>query len=249
MGKQCKHFILLGSKITADGDCSHEIKRYFLLGRKAMTKLDSILKSRDVNLLTNVHLVKVLFFPVVMYGCESWPKERWALKNWWVFFVFFFLFVCFLNWCFWAMVLEKTLESSLDCKEIKPILKEIGRTDFEADTPILWPPDGKNGLIGKTLMLGKIWGRRRRGWQVEMVGWHHQLDRHESGVGDGHGGLACCSPWDGKELDATEWLKWLILFPLPVCDKAGVQSVLSHNCNNKIGFVAWVTILELYPSG
>ena len=88
MGKQCKHFILLGSKITVDGDCSHENKRYFLLGRKAMTNLDSILKSRGVNLLTNVHLVKVLVFPVVMYGCESWPKERWALKNWCFFFFF-----------------------------------------------------------------------------------------------------------------------------------------------------------------
>ena len=97
-------FLFLGSKITADGDCSHEIRRCLLLGRKAMTTLDSILKSRDVTLPTKVHLVKVIVFPVVMYGCELDYKESWAPKN----------------WCFWTVVLEKTLESPLDSKEIKP---------------------------------------------------------------------------------------------------------------------------------
>jgi len=97
-------FILGGSKITADGDCSHEIKRCLLLGRKLMTNLDSILKSRDITLPTNVHPVKAMVFPVVMYGCELDHKESWAPKN----------------WCFWTVVLEETLESPLDCKEIKP---------------------------------------------------------------------------------------------------------------------------------
>ena len=109
MGKQWKQWQTLfwgAPKITADGDYSHEIKRCLLLGRKVMTNLDSILKSRDITLPTKVHLVKALVFPVVMYGCESWTvKESWALKN----------------WCFRTVALEKTLESPLDCKEIKPV--------------------------------------------------------------------------------------------------------------------------------
>ena len=121
-----------------------------------MTNLYSISKSRDITLLTKVHLVKAMVFPVVMYGCESWTyKESWAPKN----------------WCFWTVVLEKTLESPLDCKEIQPVHPKgnkswifIGRTDAEAETPILWPPDVKN-LLEKTLMLGKIEGGRRKGWQ------------------------------------------------------------------------------------
>ena len=158
MGKQWKQWetILGGSKITADGDCSHEIKRRLLLGRKAMTNLDSILKSRDMTLPTKVHLVKAMVFPVVMYGCESWThKESWALKN----------------WCFWTVVLEKTLQSPLDYK-IKPVHPKgnpswifIGRSDAEGETPILWLPDVKNWLLAKTLILGKIEGRRRRGLQ------------------------------------------------------------------------------------
>ena len=100
-----RDFIFLGSKITADGDCSHEIKRLLLLGRKAMTNLDSVLKSRDITLPTKVHLVKAMVFPVVLYECELDCEESWAPKN----------------WCFWAVVLEKTLESPLDCKEIQPV--------------------------------------------------------------------------------------------------------------------------------
>ena len=114
-----------GSKITEDGDCSHEIKRCLLLGRKVMTNLDSIFKSRDITLPTKVCLVKAIVFPVVMYGCE--------------------------NWCFWTVVLEKTLESPLDCKEIQPAHPKgdqswvfIGRTDVEAETPIFWPPNVKS---------------------------------------------------------------------------------------------------------
>ena len=155
-------FIFLGSKITADGDCSHEIKRCSLFGRKAMTNLDSILKSRDITLLTKVHIVKAMIFPVVMYGCELDDKERFSKK----------FFGGPKNWCFWTVVLEKTLESPLDSKEIKLVNPKgnqhwifTGRTDAEAETPILWPPDAKNWFIRKTLMLGKIEGRRIRGRQ------------------------------------------------------------------------------------
>ena len=207
-----RDLIFLGSKITTDGDCSHAIKRCLLLGRKAMTNLDSILKSRDVTLPTKVRLVKAMVFPVVMYGCEkvkvkvvqlcltlcdprdypvhgilqarilewvdipfsrgsspnpgikprspalqadSFPaepqgklgyKESWVPKN----------------WCFWTVVLEKTLESPLDCKEIKSVDSKwnqfwifMGRTDAEAETPILRPPDAKNWLLEKDPDAGK----------------------------------------------------------------------------------------------
>ena len=120
-------FVFWGSKITADGDCSHEIKRRLLLRRKVMTNLDSILKNRDITLPTKFLLVKAMVFPVVMYGCDY--EESWAPKNWF----------------FWTVVLEKTLESPLDCKEIQPVHPKrdqswvfIGGTNVEAETPILW---------------------------------------------------------------------------------------------------------------
>ena len=125
----------------------------------------------------------------------------------------------------WTVVLEKTLESPLDCKEIQPINPKgnqswmfIGRTDAEAEAPILWPPDVKNWLIGKDPDAGKDWKQEEKGMtENKMVGWHHRLDGHEfgwtPGVGDGQGGLACCDSWDlfqscGQELDTTEWLHW-----------------------------------------
>ena len=163
--------ILRGSKITADGDYSHEIKRRLFLGRKVMTNLDSILKSRDITSPTKVHLVKATVFPVVMYGMwELDYKESWAPKN------------C----CFWTMVLEKTLESPLDCKEIQPVRPKgnqswifIGRTDADAETPILWPPD-ENSLIGIDPVAGKDWRWEEKGTtEVEMVGRRHGLDGHE----------------------------------------------------------------------
>ena len=193
-------FIFLGSKITADGDCSHEIKRQLLLERKVMTNLDSIFKSRDITLPTKVHLVKAMVFPVVMLNCE----ESWALKN----------------WCFWIVVLEKTLESPLDCKEIQPVHSEgdqpwvfFGRNDAKAETPGLWPPHVKSCLIGKDSDAGRDWGQEEKGTtEDEMAGWHHWLDGRESewtpGVGDGHGGLACCNSWGRKESDTTERLMW-----------------------------------------
>jgi len=125
------------------------------------------------------------------------------------------------NWCFWTVVLEKTLESPLDFKEIQPVnLKGnqswifIWRTDTAAETPILWPLDVKNWLIWKDPDAGKDWKWEEKGMREdEMVGWHHRLNGHESeqtpGVGDGQGGLACCRLWGHKESDRTEWLKWL----------------------------------------
>ena len=123
------------------------------------------------------------------------------------------------NWCFLTVVLEKTLESPLDCKEIQPVHPKgnqswifIGRTDAEAETPILWPPDGKNWLIWKDPDAGKDWRQEEEGTtEGEMAGWHHRLDGHEFGwtleVGDGQGGLVCCDSWGRKESDTTEWLK------------------------------------------
>ena len=197
-----RDFVFWGSKITADGDYSHEIKRCLLLGRKAMTNLNSILKSRDITLLTKVHLVKAMVFPVVMSGCESWTMKKAECQRIDVFEL----------WC-WRRLL-----SPLDCKEIQPVNPKgnqswifIGRTDAEA--PILWPPDAKNWLIGKDPDAGKDWRQEEKGMtEDEMIGWHHRLDGHEFeqslGVGDGQRSLACCSPWGCKELDTTEWLNW-----------------------------------------
>ena len=165
-----RDFILGGSKITADGDCSHEIKRPLLLGRKIMTNLDSILKSRDITLPPKVCLVKAMVFPRLWMWKLDY-KESWVQKN----------------WCFWTVVLEKTLESPLDCKEIQLVHPKgdqswtfIGRTDVEAETPILWPPDAKSKLIWKDPDVGKDWGQEEKGMtKDEMVGWHHRLDGHE----------------------------------------------------------------------
>ena len=154
--------IFLGFKIPADGDYSHEINKCLLLGRKDMTNLDSTLKSRDITLLTKVHLVKAMVFPEVMYGCESWTMKK--AEHW------------------RTVMLEKTVESPLDCNELKPVNHIgnqswifIGRTD--AETPILWPSDVKTNSLEKTLMLGKTEGRRRRddrgqhGWKSSLTQW------------------------------------------------------------------------------
>ena len=121
------------------------------------------------------------------------------------------------NWCFWTVVLEKTLESPLACKEIQPVhpkgdqsLVFIGRTDVEAEAPILWPPDVKSWLIWRDPDAGKDWGQEEKGMaEDEMVGWHHRLNGHEfgwtPGVGDGQEGLVCCGSWGYKESDTTEW--------------------------------------------
>ena len=172
MRKQWKQtdFILEDSKITADGDCSHEIKRYFLLGRKAMTNIDSIFKSRDI---TNKgpSCQSYGFSRSHVWMWELDYKESWVPRN----------------WCFWTVVLEKTLESSLDCKEIQPVHPKgdqswvfTGRTDVEALTLILWPSDAKSWLIWKDPDSGKDWGQEEKGTtEDEMVGWHHWLNGHE----------------------------------------------------------------------
>ena len=144
------------------------------------------------------------FFSGHVWMWELDYKESWALKN----------------WCFWTVVLEKTPESPLDCKEIQPVHPKgdqswvfIGRTDAEAETLILWPPGVKSWLIWKDPDAGKDCGQEEKGTtEDEMVGWHHRLNGHgfgwDLGVGDGQGSLACCSSWGCKESGMTEWLNW-----------------------------------------
>ena len=205
-GETVTDFIFLGSKITADGDCNHEIKRCLLLERKAMTNLDSLLKSRDITLPTKIHLVKAMVFPVVMYGCESWTikkAEHWRID-------------ALEPWC-WRRLLRVPWTARRSNQSIlKEISPKYGKTDAGAETPILWPPDAKNWLIGKDSDAGKDWRQEEKGTtEDKMIGWHHWLDGHEfeqaPGVGDGQGSLAWCGPWGLKELDTTEWLTWIEL--------------------------------------
>ena len=151
-------------------------------------------------------------------------EEGWALKN----------------WCFWTVVLEKTLESPLDCKEIPPVHSEgdqpwdfFGRNDAKAETPVLWPPHVKSWLIGKDSDAGREWGQEEKGTtEDEMAGWLHWLDGRESEwtpeVGDGQEGLACCDSWVRKELDTTEWLNWTECYP-----QSNLSSKLSQNVSIK----------------
>ena len=143
-----------------------------------------------------------------LWATREAPEESWALKN----------------WHFWTVVLEKTLESPLDCKEIQPIHSKgdqswvfFGRTDAEAETAILWPPHVKSWLIGKGSGAARDWGQEEKGTtEDEIARWHHRLDRHECewtpGVGDGQGGLECCGSWGHKESDTTEQLNWTELW-------------------------------------
>ena len=187
-------------KITADGDWSHEIKRLLLLGRKAMTNLDSVLKSRHHFADKGPYSQSYGFSSSHIWIWELDHKEGWAPKN----------------GCFWIVVLEKTLESPSDSKEIKPVNPKgnqswilIGRNDTEV--PILCPPDAKSWLIRKDPDAGKDWRQEEKGMiEDETVGWHHQLNGHEFeqalGDGEGQGSLAYCSPWGHKESNTTEWL-------------------------------------------
>ena len=161
-----------GSKITADGDCSYEIKRSLLLGRNVMTNLDSILKSRDIYFANKGPSSQD-------YGFSSSHAWMWELdyKESWV----------PNNWCFWTVVLETTFESPLDCKEIQLVHPKgdqswvfNGRTDVETETPILWPPNAKSWLLWKDPDAGKDWGQEEKGpTEDEMVGWHHRLNEDE----------------------------------------------------------------------
>ena len=144
-------FIFGGSKITTDGDCSHEIKRRLLLGRKVMTNLDSILKNRDITLPTKVCLVKAMVFPVVIYGCESWTVKKAECQR----------IDAFELWC-WRRLLRVPWSTR---RSNQSILKEISPEYADAEAPIFWPPDAKNWFIGKDPGVGKDWSRRRRGRQ------------------------------------------------------------------------------------
>ena len=193
--------------MTADGDCSHEIKRCLLLGRKVMTNIDSILKSRHYFANKGPSSQGYGFSSGHVWMWELDCEESWVQKN----------------WCFWTVVLENTLESPLAYKEIQPVHPKgdqswvfIGRTDVEAETPVLWPPDANSWLIWKNPDAGKDWGQEGKGMtEDEMVGWHHQLGGHvfgwTPGVGDGQGGLACCGSWGRKVSDLTERLNWIEL--------------------------------------
>ena len=156
-----------------------------------------------------VHNLPQLHMQLFSVPCE----ESWVLKN----------------WCFWTVVLEQTLESPLDWKEIQPVHSKgnqswvfFGRTDAKAETPVLWPPHVKSWLIGKDPDAGRDWGQEEKGTtEDEMAGWHHRLDgrKFESTlwVGDGQGGLECCDSWGHKELDKTERLNWTEQFLSILC--------------------------------
>ena len=197
-------FIVLGSKITADGDWSHEIKKHLLLERKPMNNLDNILKSRHITLPTKVRLVKAMGFPVVMYRCESWTVKKvecWRID-------------AFELWC-WRRLLrvpwtakrsnQSILEEissgcSLEGLMLKLKLQYFGHLMRRVDS------------LEKT-DVGRDWGQKEKGMtEDEMAGWHHRLDGQEFGwtlgVGDGQGGLGCCNSWGRKESDMTEWLNW-----------------------------------------
>ena len=187
--------IFLGSKITADGDCSHEIKRCLLLWRKVMTNLHSILKA-ETFFATKICLVKAMFFPVFMYRCENWTRKKTEHQR----------IGAFELWC------------PLDCKEIKPVSPKenqswifLGRTYAETEAPIPWPIDAKKWHFGRDSDAEKDWRQEKKGIsEDEMVGWHHWLDGHKFmqalGFGDEQGNLAFCSPWGCKESDTVKWL-------------------------------------------
>ena len=185
------HTIFLGSKISADSDCNHEVKRSLFLGRKAMTNLNSSIKKQkhyfDIN---GLYCQSYGFSSSHIWMWELDNKKDWGLKN----------------WCLQTVVLEKTLESPLGNKEIKPLNPKgnqpqifIGRTDAEAEALIIWPPDAKNQLVGKKPDSGRDWRQEEKGrTEAEMVGCHHRLNRHEFeqtlGNSEGQGSLVCCSP-------------------------------------------------------
>ena len=196
-------FILGGSKVTTDGDCSHEIKRCLLLGRKAMANLDSILKSRDITLPTKVYLVKAMVFPLMW--CDSWTvkkAEHWRTD-------------AFELWC-WRRLLrvrwianrsnQSILKIGPGCS-LEGLMLKLKLQDFGH---LMW----RTSSLESTLMVGGIEDGRRRGWQwMRWLDGHHRLDGHEFewtlGVGDGQGSLACCSPWGCKVSDINEWPNWL----------------------------------------
>ena len=174
-------------------------------GRRAVTSLDSIFKSRDITLPTKVHIVKAVVFPVVTYGCESWTIKKAECRRIDAFQLWYWRRLLRVLW-----IVRRSNQSTL--KEINP--EFIGRTDAEAEAPILGPPDGKSWLIGKDPDAEKDWRQEEKGTtEDEMAGWHRRLNAHEFGwtlavFGDGQGGLGCCGSWSHKESDTTERLNW-----------------------------------------
>ena len=197
-------FILGGSKITADVDCSCEIKRRLLLGKKVIANLGSILKSRDITLSTKVYPVKAMVFPVVIYGCESWNTKKVEHRR----------IDAFQLWC-WRRLLRvpwttrRSNQSIL--KEISPECSLAGlmlKLKLQCFGHLMWRVDS-----GKDPDVGKDWAQEEKGTtEGEMIGWHHRLNGHEfgwtPGVGDGQEDLACCGLWGYKESDTAEWLNW-----------------------------------------
>ena len=202
-----KDIIFLGSEIIVDSVCNHKIKRCLLLERKAMTNLDSILKSKDITLPTKVCIFKAIIFPVLTFRCKSWTVKKAEQ-----------------NGCFCTVVVEKTCENPLDSKEIKPVnLKEnqpwifIGSTDAEAEAPVLWPPNARSQLIGKYPHAGEDWRQKEKKvtrWfspifilpPPQKKGDSMDMNLGKLGDGKGQGILVCCSPWGHEKSDTTWWL-------------------------------------------
>ena len=202
MGKQWRQ----RSKITAGGDCSMKLKDAFAPWKESYDQpRQHIKKQRHYFANKGLSSQGYGFSSSHVWMWELDCEEGWVPKN----------------WCFWTVELEKTLESPLDCKEIQPVNTKgnqpwifVRRTDAEAEALIIWLPDVKNWLIGKDPDAGKDWEQEEKGTtEDEMVGWHHWLNGHgfgwTPGVGDGQGGLACCSSRGHKEADTTEWLNWI----------------------------------------
>ena len=197
-------FVFLGSKITADGDCSHEIKRCLLLGRKVMTNLDNILRSRDITLPTQVHLVKAMVFPVVMYGCESWTVKKANCRK----------IDAFERWC-WTRLLRVPWTAGISNQSI---LKGISPGCSLEGLMLNMKLQYFGYLIRldpleKTLMLRGIGRRRRRGWQ-RMSCLDGITDLIGMSLSKLQGGQACCDSWGRKESDMTEQLNWTELIHL-----------------------------------
>ena len=211
MGKQWETLFWGGSKITADGNCSHEIFKRLAPWKKSYDQhRQHIKKQKHYFANKGPSRQGYVFSSSHVWIWELDYKESWVPKN----------------WCFRTVVLENTLESPLNCKEIQPVHPKrsqswafIGRTDAEAEAPILWPPDAKNWFIRKDPDAGKDWRWEKGMTEDEMVGWHHWLNGHEleqaPGTGDGQGSLACCSPW-GRRV-GHNWvseLHWLVFSQL-----------------------------------
>ena len=186
-----------GSKITADGDCSHEIKRHLLLGRKAMTNLDSILKNRDITLPAKVHLGKAMIFPVAMYRCESWTIKKVEHQRFYTFELWWWRILLRVPWTArrsnQSIIKEISLEYSLEGLMLKLKLQYFVHLMWRTD------PDAGNN-----------WRQEKGRTEDKMVSWHHRLNGREFelalGDSEGQGILVCCSPWGCKESDTTVWL-------------------------------------------